>query len=317
MSLSLSKKQLAVISLIIANIIWGAAPPIFKWSLDQIQPFTLAFLRFALAAAILYPFVLKKMRIKNYDWPILLFISIIGMTCQIAYFNTGLGLTSSINLPIIISTAPILIIIGSKIFLHEKPEKKAIRGTILSLIGALIIILHPLFEKGLDNSLIGNILFVIATILFVFYTLLLKEISPKYNPLTLSFWIFILSAISFLPLMLLEAINTNQLLILDTKSIIGIFFGAIICTIVAYILQTFAIKHITAHEVGLFSYVDPVITILIARPLLGETVTSTFFLGSVLIFFGIFIAEGRLHYHPIHLLLKEKNQQVSTLPTPT
>ena len=100
----------------------------------------------------------------------------------------------------IASAAPILLIIGSTIFLHEKPKKKVLNGTLISLIGVIIIILRPFFENGLDSSLIGNILLTISMGLTVFYILLLKEISPKYNPLTLTFWIFMISAVSFLPL---------------------------------------------------------------------------------------------------------------------
>lgn len=298
----LSKNQLAVLALITANLIWGAAPPIFKWSLDNVQPFMLAFLRFFLAAIIIFPFVRKKLKINSDDWPVLLFISLIGLSLHIAYFFVGLKLTSSINAPIISSAAPIFIIIGSAIFLHEKPKKKVIQGTIISLIGVLIIILRPLFENGLDSSLIGNIFFLVAMGLSVFYTLLLKEISPKYNPLALTFWIFLISSLSFLPLVFLEANQTNNLLNLDTKGIIGIMFGAILSSTVAYALLTFAIKYISANEVAVFSYVDPIIAIAIAKPLLGENITNTFLIGSILVFLGIFISENRLHYHPIQLL---------------
>jgi drug/metabolite transporter (DMT)-like permease len=310
--MSLSKNQLAILALIIVNIIFGAAAPIFKWSLEEIQPFTLAFLRFAIAAAIMYPFVRKKLNIEKADWPIILFISIICLTFQIAYFFTGLKLTSSINFPIIASAAPILLIISSAIFLKEKPKKKVINGTLISLIGVLIIIIHPFFESGLNNSMIGNILLTISVGLSVFYTVLLKKISPKYNPLTLTFWIFIITAVSLLPLMLFEASQTNQLLTINAKSLTGIIFGAVICTAVGYLLTTFALKYIAANEVGLFSYVDPVIAVIIAKPLLGETIGTTFILGSILIFFGIFIAEGRLHYHPLHLLVKKPQPQPQT-----
>lgn len=300
--MKLSKNQLAVLSLIIANLIWGAAPPIFKWSLENIEPFTLAFLRFFIAAMIIFPFVRKKLKIQSSDWSILLFISIVGLTLHIAYFFVGLTLSSSINAPIISSAAPIFIIIGSAIFLHEKPKKKVIEGTFISLIGVLIIVLRPIFENGVDSSLIGNMLYVVAMGLSVFYTLLLKELSPKYNPLTLTFWIFLIGALGFLPLVFLEASQTNQLIFLDTKSITGIIFGSVFSSTIAYALLTFAIKYIAANEVAVFSYVDPIIAIAIAKPLLGESITNTFLIGSVLVFLGIFISENRLHYHPIHLL---------------
>ncbi len=309
--MKLSKIQLAVLSLIVANLIWGAAPPIFKWSLDEIQPFTLAFLRFSLAAAILYPFIRKKLKIHSADWPILMFISVIGLTFHIAYYYVGLKFSPSINVPVIASAAPIFLIIGSTIFLHEKLKKKMVQGTIISLIGVVIIVMRPLFENGMDSSLIGNLLFIVSMGLSVFYTLMLKEIAPKYNPLTLTFWIFTITSISFLPLVFLEAGNTSQLLSFDLKSIIGILFGAVLCSTVAYTLHTFAMKYISANQVAVFSYADPLIAILIAKPLLGETITTTFLLGAALIFIGIFISEGRIHYHPFHLLRPRPQAQIA------
>ena len=47
-----------VIALIIANIIWGAAAPIFKLALTNIPPFTLGFIRFFFAGSILLPIML-------------------------------------------------------------------------------------------------------------------------------------------------------------------------------------------------------------------------------------------------------------------
>lgn len=300
--MKLSKIQLAVIALIITNMIWGAASPIFKWSLEEISPFTLAFLRFSIAALILLPFIRKNMKLKREDIPYIVFLSVIGLTFHIAYYFTGLRLSSSINVPIISSAAPIFLIIGSTLFLHEKIKKKVIFGMTVSLAGVVLIILRPIFETGVDNSLIGNLLFTVSMGLSVFYTLMLKEISPKYNPLTLTFWIFVISSISFIPLVIFETGGLYLNFSWDAKSMIGIGFGAVLCSVVAYSLHAFAIKYISASEVALFAYVDPVIAMLIARPLLGETITSTFLVGAVLIFFGIFLAEGRLHYHPIHLL---------------
>ncbi|PIX68551.1 hypothetical protein COZ40_02690, partial [Candidatus Roizmanbacteria bacterium CG_4_10_14_3_um_filter_39_13] len=47
-----------IVALIIANIIWGAACPIFKFALVNIPPFTIAFIRFFFAGIIFLPLVL-------------------------------------------------------------------------------------------------------------------------------------------------------------------------------------------------------------------------------------------------------------------
>lgn len=58
-------------------------------------------------------------------------------------------------------------------------------------------------------------------------------------------------------------------------------------------------------EVSVFVYIDPIVTILIAAPLLGEKPDATFLVGAILVFGGIFISEGRLHWHPLHLFGKK------------
>lgn len=297
---------MAVAFLIIANIIWGAAPPIFKWSLQDIQPFTLAFLRFSLAAAILFPFAHKHLKIKKEDWLILFTASALGITFNIAYFFYGLKVASSINSPIISSAGPLFLIFGSIFFLHEKPKKRVIEGTLVSLLGVMIIILRPLFEKGGDASIVGNIFFIVSMILGVSYTLLLKEIAPKYRPMTLTFWIFTIASVCFLPFVLLESVNKGLAFVLNQQTIVGILFGAFVCSLGAYLLHAYAIKYITAEEVGVFSYVDPLVAVVIAKPLLGESITTTFLIGTVFVFLGIFVSEGRLHYHPLHLLSRKE-----------
>ena len=47
-------------------------------------------------------------------------------------------------------------------------------------------------------------------------------------------------------------------------------------------------------------YVNPIITVLIAIPLLGEKITPPFIIGTLLAVLGIYVAEGRIPYLPIH-----------------
>lgn len=298
----LSKFQLAIIALIITNIIWGSAAPIFKWSLENIEPFTLAFLRFFIAALILLPFVLNKLTIQKKDYFTLILLSILGITLNISFFFIGLKFSSSINAPVIASSGPIFLILGSLLFLKEKLKAKVLTGTLISLIGVLIIILRPVLENGIDGKVFGNILFVIATLGSVGHTILLKRIASKYDPLTLTYYSFLIGAVTFFPMFYIEAQTHGFLTNLNIQGITGIIFGAFLSSALAYSLYAFALKYMVANEVGVFVYLDPIVAILIAIPLLHETVTFSFLLGSILVFLGIFIAEGRLHYHPIHKL---------------
>jgi len=300
----LNTRQKAILALIIANIIWGAASPIFKYSLESIPPFTLAFLRFSIASLILFPFVhkeLHKLTSVIDNWKEIFLFSIFGTTINITFFFLALKSTESINAPIIGSSGPIIILIFSVLFLHEKAGLKKILGMLLSFFGILIIILEPVIKHGLDGSVIGNIFLVIATLGAVGQTLIGKKVTKKYSPLPLTFWSFIIGSITFIPMMIPEL---KTLPPLDVKSVIGIVYGSIFSSFIAYSLYAWGLSKIDASEAGLFAYIDPVIAIVIAYPLLGEKPTSLFLLGSVLVFFGIYITERRLNYHPIKKLLR-------------
>jgi len=302
----LSKYQLAVLALISTNIIWGASVPIFKWSLESVPPFTFAFLRFFLAALILLPFTIHKLRISRHDVISLFVLSFIGFFVHIGLLLFGLTISSSVNASVIATAAPVFFILGALVLLKEKVKRAVVFGTVVSLIGVIIIILRPIFDHGLDGTIIGNLLFVLSTITFVIYTFLLKNYTTHLRASTVTFYLFFMAAVMFLPFFIIESSHQPISVLLSSQAILVILFGALFTSVVGYILYNLAIRTIKASEIGIFLYVDPVVTILVAVPLLGEHITLSFILGSLLVILGIFVAEKRVQYHPVHKLFTQK-----------
>lgn len=303
--MKLSKYHLAVLALIGTNIIWGASVPVFKWSLESIPPFTFAFIRFFIASLILLPFTMHRLSVSRHDIISLFVLSITGFFLHIGLLLVGLDISSSLNSSIITTSAPIFLIIGSIIFFKDKVKTRVIIGTIISLLGVILIILRPIFDQGLDGTILGNIFFLLSTISFVVYTFLLKGYTSHLKTSTITFYLFAFAAGIFLPFSLLESSQHEILRMLNMQAVIGILFAAVFTSIAGYLFYNFAIRYVKASEVGIFLYMDPIITAAIAVPLLGEKITSVFLLGSILVFAGIFVAEKRVHYHPLHLLFRK------------
>lgn len=302
--MNLTNKQKAIVALIVANTIWGAASPIFKWSLQDIPLFALAYLRFFVASLILFPFAIKRnLKIAPKHFPHLVALAILGITVNITFFFLGLELAPSINAPIIASSGPIILILASILILKEHPPRKTIFGTLISLLGVFVIIGRPLLEDGFNfQALWGNLFFLIATIAAVGHTIVNKEIANKYSALVLTFYSFLLGSLTFLPFFIYETWQNGGLQPLDIRGLVGLIFGIFLSSTLAYSLFHWSMSRITASEVGVFTYIDPVIATIIAIPLLGEVITPFFILGSFFVFAGIFVAEGRIHYHPFHKL---------------
>ncbi len=311
--MKLSTVQKAFVALIIANMIWGAASPIFKLALQNIPPFTLAFWRFFLGA-ILLAFVLKlHINIKftsRRDLMLFILYALTGVTLNIIFYFWGLRLTYAINAPVIASAQPIVTLVLALVFLKETFVLRKFFGMLAGTIGILIIVLEPLLAVGIDGSVIGNIFLVIATLAAVANMIVGKSILPRYNPITFTFGAFMVGAASFLPLAIFEYSTTAGLYpSLDWRGYGGIAFGAILSSAAAYSLYAWGLSKINATDVAMFTYVDPIVGTVLASLLLHEPITLPFLLGAVFIFGGIFIAEGRLHYHPLHLLRGQKQEK--------
>jgi drug/metabolite transporter (DMT)-like permease len=302
------KLNLPILAVIVANMIWGAASPIFKYSLQNIPPFSLAFLRFLIASLILYPLVHKKLSYSDLKSPWRWAFAICSVPINITFFFLALERTASINAPIIGSTGPVMILLFSAMFLHEKIRPWAIVGTILSLLGILVIIFGPILDHGLSSEILGNVFLIIATLGAVAQAIIGRKYITPANVNGATFWSFFIGTLTFVPFMLAEYwANPGWMANLDSRGWTGIIFGGLFSSFVAYTIYDWALCKLPAYRVSIFAYIDPVVAIAIAVPLLGEKLTPPFLLGSFLVFFGILIAEHRIHYHPIHKLFNSPN----------
>ncbi len=293
-----------ILALIITNIIWGAASPIFKFALINIPPFTLAFIRFFFAGLIFLPLTIfnwEKISLKR--WLEIFLVGFFGIVINISFFFLGLKKTESIYAPIIASSAPVFLYIFSIIFLKEKPKLKVFLGMMVSFLGVVIIVFSPVFLNNKSFSfgeVEGNLFLLLATLGYVFSTLIGKDLMKKVNPYFVSCFSFLLSSIFFLIFIFVfnefNNWNFNQL---DFNGWIGIIFGVFFSSAAAYFLFYYGIKKISGQEIGVFTYIDPVVALIIAWPLLGEKPDFFYLIGSVLVFAGIYFAENRIHWHPV------------------
>lgn len=293
------------LALIIANLIWGAASPIFKLALTNIPPFTLAFIRFFFAAVFILFFMGKKwQKISSHDFFLICLAAFFGISINIAFFFLGLKMTLSINAPIIASAGPVFLYLLSIFILKEKPKLKIFYGMMVALFGVLIIILSPIFVDNKQlvlGEIEGNLFFVLATIGSVLNTLINKDVLKRINPYLVTFIGFAFGSVTFIPFMLPE-LSSWSLMSLNINGWLGIIFGVFLSSGLAYFLSNYGISKIKAQEVGLFTYIDPVVAVLIAIPLLHEYPNLYYIIGSAMVFLGIYLAERRIHWHPIYKL---------------
>lgn len=293
------------LALIIANIVWGGASPVFKFALQNIPPFTLAFIRFFGASVLFFPIALKHFQsLSIRRWLEIFLVGFFGIFINITFFFLGLKKTESINVPIIALSGPIFLYFFSILFLKEKPKLKILMGMMISLIGVFLIIFSPIFFDGKNlvlGEIEGNFFILLATLGTVFQTIIGKDLLKKVNPYWVTFFSFSISSLLFLIFVPAE-LTKWSFTRLNINGWIGIVYGVFFSSALAYFLYYYGVSKIAAQEVGLFTYIDPIAAIVIAAPLLHEYPTVHYLIGSFLVFIGIYFAEKRFYYHRIDKL---------------
>lgn len=290
---SLHSKRPAFAALTLASIIWGINSPIMKIALTVTPVFVLAFLRFFLASFLLL-FTKPEFSIEKKDIAKIVLASWLGVTLNIYLFFKGLTLTSAINAGVIISSVPLFTLLFSAIFLKEKVEKNMIYGSLLGFLGIVIILFQPIFSQGFSGNLAGNFLLLLAALTWVGYEIITKDLFKKYSPATVTFYSFVIGSVTFLPFAFSDIINVLPVILYDSRFVIGLFFGVVFASTLAYYFWQWGLSKIEATRVGFFLYLDPIVATIASVIILNESVSMTFIAGALCIFIGLYIAEKRV-----------------------
>jgi drug/metabolite transporter (DMT)-like permease len=137
-------------------------------------------------------------------------------------------------------------------------------GIILGFIGALILVLQGT-ENSLraPNVLLGNFLFLLNSIFFSSFIIMVKPLTQKYSTITIMKWLFFMGFFMTLPVTSKEfsEINWSNLPFDAVWRIIFVVLGT---TFLTYVLNLFALKKLQASTVGAFAYAQPIIAISFA-----------------------------------------------------
>ncbi len=146
-----------------------------------------------------------KEKVDKKDFIIMIIASILGMCINMLSFFRGLELSTPINSGVIITIAPVIVLILSYIFLKEKITFIKLSGILIGFSGALFLIFNSA-KTGINapNIPVGNSLFLLNASAFAGYLVIIKPLTKKYNVFTLMKWTFLFGLILSTPLTISE-----------------------------------------------------------------------------------------------------------------
>ena len=277
------------------GLLWGGSFFFAGVAVKHIPPFTLAFLRFALAALALHIFIAGRDGI--YDvlrrrWRPFLILGLFNNVLPhsmifLGQTEIGAGLASILN-----ATTPIWTVIVAQLMTDdEKLTGRKLAGTLIGLAGT-VVLFSPQLMTSADAPLWAMALPLAAAISYGFAAVWSRQFRDIAPPVTAAGQLTA-STLIILPVVLFHDAPW-QLPLPPTGAIGAVLSLALLSTALAYILYFRLVSTAGATNASLVTLLVPPSAILLSTLFLGERMGSEDWLGLALIILGLLVLDGRL-----------------------
>lgn len=283
----MSKKSRGMLMLIFVNVMWGLSFIFSKAALSEGMPvMTLAFIRYALTAAMMLPLCLKMeggVRLGKW-WPRAFATTLLGITVYFFFEYSGLQRTTASAASLILALVPMLTLLFRVIFCRERISRMRWLAVALSLIGAYFVIVTDSGEGA--GTLMGNLLMVCACLCWTGYILTTPKLMEACSSMRVSTWQAVAATITLAPLALAEH---SAWVPISFTAWVCIFLLAAICSALCYVLYNEAIRDVDSLSVSLTINLNPVAACIGGAIMLSEVLAPMQLFGGVLIILSMVI----------------------------
>ncbi|MBX7045594.1 MAG: DMT family transporter [Ignavibacteria bacterium] len=283
--------------LLVAFLTFAAAftPIAAKYTVAQISPLSLAFLRFGMATALLLLVCAHKkvnLRIEKEDFAKFLFTGFLVIPFNQIVFLVGIKLSAASHSGVLYSCTPMIVYVCSIFLKHEKFQLKKIFTISLTIIGIFLIFYENIVNVNKDGNeiLIGDILLFFAVLSFGMYLAFSKNLIVKYGSLKAQTLSFSIGSIMYIPIFLYDIQNVNFSGV-NFYGWLGYIHLTFIVAFASYFLYSYTTKFIHTSTLTTLTNMAPVFTLIFSWILLKESLSYFFIIGAVITFIGVFLTQ--------------------------
>ena len=259
---------------------------------NLIPPLGIFTLRSVFSAALFWivSLFLPSEKIDRKDYIKIFAASMLGFfTCQVT-FLVGIPYITPMECSIMTALSPIYTMFIAALVIKEPITFKKAIGVAISFAGIIYLILSRVSAPGgvAESTPFGIFMMVLNVLSFSMYLGIFKPLLAKYSVVTFMKWIFLFSAIVAIPL------SAKGLTEVDWKGIPSIQYAElaylVICaTFISYFLIPIAQKRIRPTLVSMYTYVQPIVAIVISIVVGMDILTWQKVLAMVMVFSGVLI----------------------------
>jgi drug/metabolite transporter (DMT)-like permease len=280
------------LGLILMGMIWGTSYAVVKTALAEMTPLTFNAVRFigaSLATLAAAWAVERDLSLPRQDWGLVLVLGLFGSFGSVVLYVVGMAYTTTTNASLIIAAAPIVVALINAVTGAERLGPRNWLGVALGFVG-IVLVITASGGGGVAGSatLLGDLLEVAAAVLFAVYLVLLKRLSPGARPLRVTVW-SMLSATVLMCIVALPDLRATDWRSLSTFSWAGMAYSGILSVGLSGVIWQVGVRQVGSTRASLYTFLSPVVAVLVGRVFLHEVLTSGQMLGVAAVLLGLWL----------------------------
>lgn len=233
---------------------------------------------------------MPKQRVEKSDYVKIFAASVLGFFLTQMFFLMAISRITPMDCSIITSLSPVYTMFIAAYALKEPLTAQKIGGVVLSLCGIIYLILNSVTSSSAvaQTTPLGVLLMIGNSLCFSLYLGIFKPTIAKYSVVTFMKWTFLFASLLALPFSAKEII-TLDFTTLPKQHIAELAFLIICATFITYFLIPVGQKILRPTLVSMYSYVQPIVAIVVSIYVGMDTLSWQKVLAAVTVFAGVAI----------------------------
>ena len=278
-------------ALLAVQLLFGLFPVAVK-KVPELSPASLLSVRVAGAAACLLVLMLLLSRNPvpvRRELPRLSLLALLGVVLNMGLFLVGLEKTTPVEAVLVITTIPVFTYALAVLLKRETLGPRRALGILLAMAGVVVLMLGSWrADPANPDRVLGDFLILLNCISFAAFLVLGKPLMDRYDPLSVTAWVFALGAVSVIPVGLAVGMP-SQVAALAPEPALWLVYIIVGPSVLTYLLNARAIRHVHASTVAAFTYVQPIFAAVAAYLVLDQGIELRILPAAAMVFAGLWL----------------------------
>ncbi|WP_155836195.1 DMT family transporter [Alicyclobacillus herbarius] len=267
-------------------VLWGVSWPIYKVALNYTPPILFAGMRTLLGGILMAAVMLPRYKHIRWrqTWHIYLISALFNAFLFYGLQTVGLRYVPEGLFTVIVYLQPVLIGLLARLWLGEHLSARKLIGLLLGFIGVGVISVTSISGH---ISLLGILLAIATAVSWAIGTVYVKKVGPRVDSYWLVAFQCILGGLAMNGIGL-DAEHVSSI-VWNGPYLIGLIYGGVFGIAISWVIFFTLVRAGDMSKVASWTFLVPLLAVVLGCVFLHEPVTISLFIGLVLIIFSIYL----------------------------